>query len=157
LVPISLPRHTPNPAGIADLQGEFAVPNSPTSTTVTQRLKGTMALRSSLMPFAPVSMPKGDPSLSAQLASLSKEERKRAKAADADRIARRAAKKKAKMTMMKGVVKGTKEGVDSEQRVRAWRRAGGAREVGSARKEVKKKVETTRKLGMSIMALLFPS
>ncbi|KAK7464220.1 Nucleolar protein 12 [Stygiomarasmius scandens] len=50
----------------------------------------------------PVSVPKGDPSLGQKLAHLSKEERKAAKAADADRMARRLAKKKARMAMATG-------------------------------------------------------
>ncbi|KAF8625973.1 hypothetical protein AX17_006697 [Amanita inopinata Kibby_2008] len=44
-------------------------------------------------------VPKGDPKLGEKLAHLSKQERKQAKAADADRIARRLAKKKARMAM----------------------------------------------------------
>jgi nucleolar protein 12 len=116
-------------------------------TTVTQRLKGVKALLSSAMPSAPVSMPKGDPSLGARLASLSKEERKKAKAADADRVARRTAKKKAKMAMVKAAAKGAK-GV-GEEKVRVRKRAGGVKGVGNARKEVKKKVGAKRRLGTS--------
>jgi nucleolar protein 12 len=41
-------------------------------------------------------MPKGNPDLGAQLSHLSKTERKAAKAADPDRVARRLAKKKAR-------------------------------------------------------------
>ena len=43
-----------------------------------------------------VSLPKGDPSLGSKLAHLSKEERKKVKAEDSDRRARRLAKKKAR-------------------------------------------------------------
>jgi nucleolar protein 12 len=93
------------------------------------RLKGTRALLSAAMP-----LPKGDPTLGARLASLSKDERKQAKAADADRIARRAAKKKAGMALAKA---GAKPG--GEDRVRVRKRLGGPKGVGSARKEVKKK------------------
>ncbi|KAG1735190.1 hypothetical protein EDB19DRAFT_1638542 [Suillus lakei] len=49
----------------------------------------------------PIDVPKGDPSLGEKLATLSKEERKQIKAADADRLARRMAKKKARMTLAK--------------------------------------------------------
>jgi nucleolar protein 12 len=49
----------------------------------------------------PIDVPKGDPSLGEKIASLSKEERKQIKAADADRLARRMAKKKARMTLAK--------------------------------------------------------
>ncbi|KAI6044856.1 hypothetical protein EDC04DRAFT_2640175, partial [Pisolithus marmoratus] len=46
-------------------------------------------------------VPKGDPSLGQKLSHLSKEERKRVKAGDADRRARRLAKKKARMALDK--------------------------------------------------------
>ncbi|KAN0074721.1 hypothetical protein V8E55_011770 [Tylopilus felleus] len=46
-------------------------------------------------------VPKGDPSLGEKLVKLSKEERKHVKAADADRVARRMAKKKARMALAK--------------------------------------------------------
>lgn len=48
---------------------------------------------------APVHVPKGDPSLGEKLVKLTKEERKRVKAADADRVARRMAKKNARMAL----------------------------------------------------------
>jgi nucleolar protein 12 len=44
----------------------------------------------------PTTIPKGNPDLGAQLAHLPKDERKAAKAADSERIARRLAKKKAR-------------------------------------------------------------
>jgi nucleolar protein 12 len=47
-------------------------------------------------------LPKGDPTLGAKLAHLPKEERKKYKSSDADRVARRLAKKKARMGMEKG-------------------------------------------------------
>ncbi|KIL66799.1 hypothetical protein M378DRAFT_74638 [Amanita muscaria Koide BX008] len=50
-------------------------------------------------PATPIVIPKGNPKLGDTLAHLSKEERKKAKAADADRVARRLAKKKARMAM----------------------------------------------------------
>lgn len=49
----------------------------------------------------PASIPKGDPTLGDRLASLSKEDRKLAKSADADRLARRMAKKKMRGQMEK--------------------------------------------------------
>lgn len=48
-----------------------------------------------------IDVPKGDPSLGEKIATLSKEERKQIKAADADRLARRMAKKKARMALAK--------------------------------------------------------
>ncbi|KAG2049085.1 hypothetical protein BDR06DRAFT_984558 [Suillus hirtellus] len=49
----------------------------------------------------PIAVPKGDPSLGEKLSTLSKEERKQIKAADANRLARRVAKKKARMALAK--------------------------------------------------------
>lgn len=57
---------------------------------------------------APATMPKGDPALGERLAGLSKDERKAAKAGDAERLARRLAKKQAKVAAQhreKGAVK----------------------------------------------------
>ena len=60
----------------------------------------------------PARAPKGNPELGAKLAHLPKEERKKAKAADADRVARRLAKKRAKALAEKGVKsKGDRERV----------------------------------------------
>ncbi|KAG6872243.1 hypothetical protein C0995_011665 [Termitomyces sp. Mi166 len=50
-------------------------------------------------PPTPIFVPKGDPTLGEKLAHLSKDARKQYKSADADRVARRLAKKKARMTM----------------------------------------------------------
>jgi nucleolar protein 12 len=49
----------------------------------------------------PLPLPKGNPLLGEQIKDLSKDERKVAKATDADRLARRMAKKKARVTMDK--------------------------------------------------------
>ncbi|KAF8158009.1 hypothetical protein B0H34DRAFT_657128 [Crassisporium funariophilum] len=51
----------------------------------------------------PIIVPKGDPALGEKLAGLSKDERKQHKSTDADRVARRLAKKKARMAMAPGV------------------------------------------------------
>ncbi|KIK27376.1 hypothetical protein PISMIDRAFT_674716 [Pisolithus microcarpus 441] len=59
--------------------------------------------------------PKGDPSLGQKLAHLSKDERKQVKAADADRRARRLAKKKARMTLDK---QGVRRQGQARERVR---------------------------------------
>lgn len=73
---------------------------------------------------APVpSVPKGDPSLGEKLVKLTKEERKRVKAADADRVARRMAKKKARIGL-------AKQGVPL-QRERV-RKTGTAKKLGGA-------------------------
>ena len=63
-------------------------------------MEGPKAIQESS--HAPIpSVPKGDPSLGEKLVKLTKEERKRVKAADADRVARRMAKKKARMALAK--------------------------------------------------------
>lgn len=73
-----------------------SIPNA-TSIKNVPPSKPTQA--SNRAPVPPV--PKGDPSLGEKLVKLTKEERKRVKAADADRVARRMAKKKARMVLAK--------------------------------------------------------
>ncbi|KAH0831868.1 hypothetical protein J3R83DRAFT_12727 [Lanmaoa asiatica] len=75
-------------------------------------------------PVPPV--PKGDPSLGEKLVKLTKEERKRVKAADADRVARRMAKKRSRMAL-------AKQGVppQNKQRERV-RKAGATKKLGGA-------------------------
>ena len=72
----------------------------------------------------PRSVPKGDPSLGKRLEHLSKEERKKKKAANADRVARRLAKKQVKAAMTK---KSLKFGGDArgKERVRVRKKGGG--------------------------------
>ncbi|KAF8512303.1 hypothetical protein BU17DRAFT_54149, partial [Hysterangium stoloniferum] len=75
----------------------------------------------------PVSIPKGDPSLGSKLAGLSKDERKAAKAANADRVQRRLAKKQAK-----GIDKSGFEKVEKgRERKRERKGPGGSGEKGS--------------------------
>lgn len=81
----------------------------------------------------PVVVPKGDPSLGAKLVSLSKEDRKAAKATDADRLARRMAKKQAKVAAAKSSRSLT------EDKTRLRKRPGGKKGPGAARKETKKR------------------
>ncbi len=59
-----------------------------------------------------VPMVKGDPSLGAKIASLSKDERKVAKASDEQRLARRAAKKQAAKVKQANAEKGTRVKLD---------------------------------------------
>jgi len=54
-------------------------------------------------PAAPIVIPKGDPLLGEKLAGLSKDERKQRKSTDVDRVARRLAKKKARMALTSAV------------------------------------------------------
>ncbi|KAL0577442.1 Nucleolar protein 12 [Marasmius crinis-equi] len=55
--------------------------------------------KKSSRPTAPVLVPKGDPSLGEKLVHMSKEDRKKAKASDPERLARRLAKKKSRMAL----------------------------------------------------------
>lgn len=64
---------------------------------------------------SPIVIPKGDPSLGEKLAGLSKDERKQRKTTDADRIARRLAKKKARMALGPGVGIVKTQGRDRER------------------------------------------
>ena len=64
---------------------------------------------------APVSIPKGDPTLGQRVAHLSKESRKQVKATDVDRVARRLAKKKDRNALAKA---GVKEHTKDRERVR---------------------------------------
>jgi len=73
----------------------------------------------------PGSIPKGDPSLGKQLEHLSKEERKKEKAANADRVARRLAKKQVKSAMTKDRLKFGGDGRGNE-RARARKVSGGS-------------------------------
>ncbi|KAG6334813.1 hypothetical protein ID866_4285 [Astraeus odoratus] len=97
-------------------------------------------------PRAPVSsalpaVPKGDPSLGEKLAHLSKEERRQAKAADADRRARRMAKKKARMALAKqGVATKGKE----RERVRKSSHARKASTAAPPRKANKGRIRSKK-------------
>ena len=81
----------------------------------------------------PITIPKGDPSLGDKLAHLPKAQRKQIKSADADRVARRLAKKKAKALADKGV-KSRESGKDRERvRKRAVKERNGAPEKKKAK------------------------
>jgi len=88
------------------------------------------------------SMPKGDPNLGRQLEHLSKEERKKEKAANADRVARRLAKKQVKAAMMK---ESSKFGAGKE-RVRVRKQGGrsGPQSAGSSSGKAKAKKPRVR-------------
>ncbi|CDO74438.1 hypothetical protein BN946_scf184972.g5 [Trametes cinnabarina] len=86
-------------------------------------------------PLMPAKVPKGNPELGAKLASLPKEERKRVKAQDADRVARRLAKKRAKALAEKGV----KSRVDRERvrKPRSEKKAGKEKSKDKPKKRVR--------------------
>lgn len=107
---------------------------APASKAMAQAAQGASRPRSRLS--APAAVPKGNPSLGKKLAGLSKEERKKAKATDADRVARRLAKKKAKALADQGV----KPRESTKERVRERKRPkdkGGAAEKNKSKKRVR--------------------
>jgi len=80
------------------------------------KLPDTTALKSKKRaPATTIVIPKGDPSLGERLAGLSKDERKQRKSTDADRVARRLAKKKARMALAPGVGIVKSQGKDRER------------------------------------------
>ena len=68
-------------------------PSAATTATITFPFRGTHT------PSIKPTVPKGNPNLGAQLAHLSKAERKAAKAVNPERVARRLAKRKARNTL----------------------------------------------------------
>lgn len=82
-------------------------------------------------------VPRGNPELGAQLAHLPKDERKRAKATDPERVARRLAKKRAGALAEKGVK--SRGGEKDRERVRKPRPPGGKdRGVGKEQRPKKR-------------------
>lgn len=90
----------------------------------------------------PGSIPKGDPNFGQQLEHLSKEERKKEKAANADRVARRLAKKQVKAAMTKGSLKLGGDGKGKE-RIRV-RKGGGSARVSAGSSSGKTKAKKPR-------------
>jgi len=90
-----------------------------TGGTITNPRSGPTPIRTP----ASGSVPKGDPNFGKQLEHLSKEERKKEKAANVDRVARRLAKKRVKAAMAK---ESSKFGGDGKERVRVRRKGGGS-------------------------------
>ncbi|KAG2068446.1 hypothetical protein BDR04DRAFT_1103272 [Suillus decipiens] len=70
-------------------------------SSATDKAAASKTTSTGAAPSPSIDVPKGDPSLGEKIATLSKEERKQIKAADADRLARRMAKKKARMALAK--------------------------------------------------------
>ncbi|OJT09892.1 Nucleolar protein 12 [Trametes pubescens] len=86
-------------------------------------------------------VPRGNPALGAQLAHLPKDERKRAKATDPERVARRLAKKRAGALAEKGV-KSVRAGEKERERVRKPRAAGGKDRAVGKEQRPKKRVRS---------------
>ncbi|KAH7923351.1 hypothetical protein BV22DRAFT_1036440 [Leucogyrophana mollusca] len=87
----------------------------------------------------PMSLPKGDPALGTKLAHLSKEERKQVKSSDADRLARRLAKKKARMALAKQGV-----AVQGKDRERVRKSTSIKKSQGLPRRESKGRVRSEK-------------
>lgn len=85
---------------------------SDAATTATSTTPPSRGTHMQLIKPTPMAVPKGNPNLGAQLAHLSKAERKAAKAVDPERVARRLAKKKARNAL------GVPEQVKDRVRVR---------------------------------------
>ncbi|KAG6827265.1 hypothetical protein H0H92_012576 [Tricholoma furcatifolium] len=117
------------------------LPGASSSTrqaTASKKTKDTPNAAAAKRP-PPVVVPKGDPSLGEKLAHLNKEARKQFKSADADRVARRLAKKKARMAMG---VSGVKVQGKDRERVRkntgvksSGKKAGAGAKKGRVRSE----------------------
>ncbi|KAI0250990.1 hypothetical protein BJV78DRAFT_1127163 [Lactifluus subvellereus] len=74
-------------------------PSNPRAAATPSTIAPSRSARPPTNPTPTAVLPKGNPDLGAQLAHLSKAERKAAKAVDAERVARRLAKKKARNTL----------------------------------------------------------
>ena len=117
---------------------------APASTSKQEKAKGRPSETQSRPKHAvvpvPVVVPKGDPKLGEKLAGLSKESRKEAKAKDADRVARRLAKKKARNALEKSGV--TPRGDLKKTRSRE-RKKGGVK-INTGKKTGKPRVRSER-------------
>ncbi|KAF8443144.1 hypothetical protein L210DRAFT_3161164 [Boletus edulis BED1] len=101
----------------------------PNATSAKNASPSKLAQTSNRVPVPPV--PKGDPSLGEKLAKLTKEERKRVKATDSDRVARRMAKKKARLAL-------AKQGVPPQSKERERVRKTTAKKPGAPPKKTNK-------------------
>lgn len=90
------------------------------------------------VPIPIPSIPKGDPSLGSKLAHLPKDKRKQIKSSDADRVARRLAKKKARNALAK---EGVKPQVKDRDRVR---KTLAAKKGSAPRKESKGRIRSEK-------------
>jgi nucleolar protein 12 len=81
------------------LPGSLKTSRNPRTNATSSTTASPRGARPSTKPTPTTALPKGNPNLGAQLAHLSKADRKAAKAVDPDRLARRLAKKKARNTL----------------------------------------------------------
>ena len=124
-------------------------PRTSSSTSTSAPAKGKPSSRSEHPQRAPrlvpTHVPKGNPELGAKLAHLPKEERKKVKATDADRVARRLAKKRAKALAEKGI-KSRAGGERERVRKRASERKDGGHGHGGKKEKPKKRVRSGKAL-----------
>jgi nucleolar protein 12 len=92
-----------------------SITSTPRPATGDSKFPVSARLRAPAVPISIPSIPKGDPSLGGKLAHLPKDQRKQIKSTDADRVARRLAKKKARNALAK---EGVKPQVKDRDRVR---------------------------------------
>lgn len=106
------------------------------ASTASRSASKTVAGQSATSRAAPAGPPpKGNPALGEKLAGLSKEERKLAKAADADRQARRLAKKKARHVLDKQETGAVKLDMSRAERAAGKRKAVQKSKKGRVRSE----------------------
>jgi nucleolar protein 12 len=117
------------------LPGSLNGPYRPSAatTTTTSPSRGT---RTPSTKRTPKDVPKGNPNLGAQLAHLSKGERKAAKAVDPERVARRLAKKKAR-----NALRVPEQGKD---RVRVRKNTSERKDAGAPTRQKKSRVRSEK-------------
>jgi nucleolar protein 12 len=116
----------------------------PSSTKSPATSAATTSKRKEAAPAAIV-IPKGDPLLGEKLAGLSKDERKQRKSTDMDRVARRLAKKKARMALT--AVKSQGKDRERSRKLTGQRKssAGGDKKDGRSRKRIRSAESVAKK------------
>jgi nucleolar protein 12 len=116
----------------------------PSSTKSPATSAATTSKRKEAAPAAIV-IPKGDPLLGEKLAGLSKDERKQRKSTDMDRVARRLAKKKARMALTS--VKSQGKDRERSRKLTGQRKssAGGDKKDGRSRKRIRSAESVAKK------------
>lgn len=97
--------------------------SKPKAKATTPKSPATPRVRAPATPIAIPSIPKGDPALGDKLAHLAKDARKQIKSSDADRVARRLAKKKARSALEKQGVRAQVKDRDRTRKSAAERKA----------------------------------
>ncbi|KAI0039732.1 hypothetical protein FA95DRAFT_1612338 [Auriscalpium vulgare] len=119
---------------------KISKPSAKSSNTQSKFPKSPRTSTAFKAPPTPISIPKGNPQLGEKLAHLPKEGRKAAKAANAERVARRLAKKKSRIALAKAGVHEVKK---DRERVRK-NGAEKVRKVGAPREQKKGRVRSEK-------------